>query len=165
MHGLEPDLGIWPSATTGGTCCLLLNPDQTNSPISKEELEEERRDQTNTAQLLNQKIKHWPSDHQGQPWSPASPRILTPLLLPHCPIHSSSATGSVLVVPLGTYKSKTKPVEGFSLSSRPPQLLVAPSLRREHINREADPSFHPHFCCFCWSCWGGLDTFDWLDTF
>lgn len=142
---------------------MLLNPDQTNIPISKEEQEKERRrDQTNTAQLLHQKIRHWPGDHQVQPSPPASSRILTPLLLPHCP-HPQLI--SHWLRSWGTINQKPDQWRVFSLPSRPAQLPEAPSPRREHINQADDPSFHYHFCCFCWSLLGGFDTFNGLDTF
>lgn len=81
-----------------------------------------------------------------------SPRLLTlhefsELFFFHtAPIHSSSAQE------LGHCKSNPNQWRMFSL----PSLPVAPSPGRQHIKQEPDPSFHHHFCCFCWSCWGVL---------
>lgn len=111
------------------------------------------KERSNTAQLLHQKIRHWPSDHQVQPWPPASPHILTPLLLlPPCTAHQP------LPQELGNYKLKTKPMEGVLSILQTSTAAWAPSPRRDHIN-------HYHFRCFCWSCQRGFDTFEWLDTF
>lgn len=160
MHGLEPGhLGIWPSASTGGTYCLPLNPHQTNVHISKEEQEKGRTDQTNTAQLLHQEIRHWPVTTK------CSHRLLPQHEFSHLFFCSHAQFISHWLRSWGTINQKTNQWRVFSLSSRPPQLPLAPSPRREHINQEAEPSFHHRFRCICWSCWGGFDTFDWLDTF
>lgn len=105
---------MWPSTTTGRTYCLILNPDQTNVHITKEEQEQEKerkRDQTNIAQLLHLKISRHPSDHQAQPSSVASlaPSLILTPLLPHC-LHPQ------LIQPptqeLRHYKPQTKSMEG-----------------------------------------------------
>lgn len=169
FHLCWADLGIWPSATTGGTCCLLLNPHQTNTPISKVDQEHERRDQTSTAQLLNQKIKHCPSDHQGQPSPPAPPRILTPLLLPHCP-HPQLISHW-----LRSWGTKNPNPNQWRGSLYPPDLQAdSGTFTQEGTHQPGGWSFlQPGGWSFLPSSvlllplelLGGFDTFDWLDTF